>query len=126
MEYMPSHISAQGNIGIDNLSNAVWILRAVSDKTRLRIVSLLGSGEQSVCDLAEALQLAQPTVSRHLAYLKRARLIVARREANRKYYWLAHPDNPFHEKLMEALQYHFDTANQFITDAQRLQSTRHC
>ena len=46
-------------------------LKALTDPTRLRIVSLLRHGELCVCDLMEALQTPQSKVSRHLAFLKK-------------------------------------------------------
>lgn len=51
------------------------IFKALSDETRLRILTLLSSGELCVCDLMTALNLPQSTVSRHLAYLRNAGLV---------------------------------------------------
>ena len=45
------------------------LFKALSDETRLRIFALLNHGELCVCDLMEALQLPQSTVSRHLVLL---------------------------------------------------------
>ena len=63
--------------------------KALSDETRLRILSLLIQGELCVCDLMAVLQLPQSTVSRHLAYLRNANLISDRREGVWMYYRLA-------------------------------------
>lgn len=60
--------------------NLPLIFRSLSDTTRLRLLNLLSAGEVCVCQLGEVLDLAQPKVSRHLAYLKRAGLVEARRE----------------------------------------------
>jgi ArsR family transcriptional regulator len=60
--------------------------RALSEKPRLRLLGLLGRGEVCVCDLMAALELPQPTVSRHLAYLKTAGLVTDRREGRWRYY----------------------------------------
>ena len=54
-------------------------LKALSDPTRLRIVSLLRHGELCVCDLMEALQTPQSKISRHLAFLKNAGWVTATR-----------------------------------------------
>ena len=62
--------------------------KALSDETRLRILSLLIQGELCVCDLMAILQLPQSTVSRHLAYLRNANLISDRREGVWMYYRL--------------------------------------
>lgn len=52
---------------------------SLADPTRLRIVNLLlRSGELCVCDIYEVLQLSQPKVSRHLAFLKLRGLLLDR------------------------------------------------
>lgn len=56
------------------------VFRALSDPTRLRILALLRRGDRCVCEVQHALQTAQPTVSRHLAYLRRAGLVGFRRD----------------------------------------------
>jgi ArsR family transcriptional regulator len=64
-------------------------VRALADVTRLRIVGLLGTGEVCVCHIHESLGLPQSKVSRHLAYLRRAGLVRARKEGLWVYYSLA-------------------------------------
>jgi ArsR family transcriptional regulator len=61
---------------IDRLEDA---LKPLADRTRLRILAL-GNNEVCVCHLHDTLGVPQPTVSRHLAYLRRAGLVSARRE----------------------------------------------
>jgi ArsR family transcriptional regulator, arsenate/arsenite/antimonite-responsive transcriptional repressor len=63
--------------------------KALADSTRLRILTLLVDGEVCVCDIHDSLRLPQPTVSRHLGYLRRAGLVEARREATWMHYRLA-------------------------------------
>lgn len=67
------------------------VLKALADKTRLRILGLLSSGEVCVCDLHQSLKLPQPTVSRHLAYLRRAGLVEARKDGLWVHYRLSEP-----------------------------------
>jgi len=62
---------------IDKLERA---FKALADRTRLRILALLGNNEVCVCHLHDSLGLPQPTVSRHLAYLRRSGLVAARRD----------------------------------------------
>ena len=62
---------------VDELEN---LFKALADKTRLRILALLGNNEVCVCHLHDSLGLPQPTVSRHLAYLRRSGLVEARRD----------------------------------------------
>jgi ArsR family transcriptional regulator len=80
------------------------IFKALSDPTRLRLLNLLCEGEVCVCFLSEALKLVQPTVSRHLAYLKRAGLVSARREGQWIHYGWARLKDPTARALMEALR----------------------
>jgi len=67
------------------------LLRALADPTRLRIVGLLLAGEVCVCHIHETLRIPQPKASRHLAYLKRARLVADRRNGLWVYYRLVEP-----------------------------------
>ena len=48
------------------------LFRALADRTRLRLINLMGEDEVCVCFLVEALKLTQPKISRHLAYLRGA------------------------------------------------------
>lgn len=68
------------------------LFKALSDETRLRILSLLTAGELCVCDLMEVLQLPQSTVSRHLAYLRSTGLVDDRRQGVWMYYRLRIPE----------------------------------
>lgn len=69
-------------------------LRALSDETRLRILTLLyKQGELCVCELTYAMQLSQPKISRHLAILREHQLLKDRRDGQWIYYRL-HPDMP--------------------------------
>ncbi|MBY0523221.1 MAG: metalloregulator ArsR/SmtB family transcription factor [Gemmataceae bacterium] len=77
--------------------------RAFADRTRLRILHLLQSGELCVGDIHTILRLPQPRASRHLAYLRKAGLVVVRRAGQWNYYSLAPAHTPFHAKLVECL-----------------------
>ncbi len=55
-------------------------LQALADPSRLKIVRLLREREQCVCHLTEALDVKQSTISHHMAVLKKARLVVDRRD----------------------------------------------
>lgn len=58
------------------------ILAALADPIRLRALALIhGVGELCVCELVTALDVAQPKVSRHLAVLREAGILVDRRDA---------------------------------------------
>src|SRR5206468_1824721 len=68
--------------------------RALADTTRLRIVGLLLTGEVCVCHIHESLRIPQPKASRHLAYLRKAGLVQARREGLWMHYRLAELPDP--------------------------------
>ncbi|MCC7418269.1 MAG: metalloregulator ArsR/SmtB family transcription factor [Acidobacteria bacterium] len=65
------------------------LFQALGDATRLRILGLLLGGEVCVCHIHESLRISQPKTSRHLAYLRRAGLVAARRQGPWVYYRLA-------------------------------------
>ncbi len=83
----------------DNAEPA-FLFHTLSDPTRLRLLNLLASGETCVCELTDSLRLVQPKVSRHLAHLKRAGLVEARRDGKWMYYrWAKHGDPLVREVL---------------------------
>ena len=66
---------------------------ALSDKTRLRLLALMSNGEVSVGFLADQLGESQPKTSRHLAYLRNAGLVSARRDGKRIHYDIQWPED---------------------------------
>jgi len=64
------------------------IFRALSEETRLKLIRLLSSGEKCVCKLFQALDLPQPKVSRHLAYLRNVGLVKNRKDGLWQHYSL--------------------------------------
>ncbi len=85
------------------MKKTAHLFKALSDETRLRIVSLLTQGELCVCDLMATLELPQSTVSRHLAYLRNAGLVEDRRQGVWMYYRLANEGGTLHQELMRLL-----------------------
>jgi ArsR family transcriptional regulator len=73
----------------------IEIYQCLCDRTRLRILNLLGGGELCVCHLQEILGEPQVKVSKHLAYLRTRAMVVARKEANWMIYSL--PAKPSRE-----------------------------
>jgi DNA-binding transcriptional ArsR family regulator len=61
---------------------------ALGDPNRRAIVELLGDGGRSVGELAEALPISRPAVSRHLRLLKEAGLVVEQPRGTRRIYQL--------------------------------------
>lgn len=100
------------------------IFRALSDRTRLRILNLLRDGELCVCDLVDVLGVPQPTASRHLAYLRKAGLVTARSEGLWHYYRLAPARRKFHSSLLECVAHCAGELAQLADDTQRLRRAR--
>ena len=59
---------------------------ALADRTRRRILNLIREQEICVCFLTEVLEISQPKISRHLAYLRNAGIVSARRDGKWIYY----------------------------------------
>src|SRR6202521_1393677 len=67
------------------------LFRALADRTRLRLLNLIADKEICVCYFVEILGMSQPKISRHLAYLRRAGIVTARRDGKWMHYRLAIP-----------------------------------
>ncbi len=84
------------------------LFKALADKTRLRIIALLGNNEVCVCHIHDSLGLPQPTVSRHLAYLRRSGVVDVRRDGVWMHYQVARSLSPLVRVVvaatLEALQ----------------------
>lgn len=62
------------------------LFAALSDRTRLRLLNLMAGREVCVCYFVEILEQSQPKISRHLAYLRNAGVVAARREGKWMHY----------------------------------------
>jgi ArsR family transcriptional regulator len=78
------------------------LFKALAYKTRLRIMALLGNNEVCVCHIHDSLGVPQPTVSRHLAYLRRAGLVDTRRDGVWMHYQVARSLNPSVQTVLNA------------------------
>ena len=105
---------------VRNASELADVYRALADETRLRILSLLRDGEVCVCHLQGSLRLPQPTISRHLAYLRKAGLAAARREGVWMHYRLAPPRSPVVKQVLESALHAMTHAESTVKDIARL------
>lgn len=99
--------------------------KALADDTRLRCVQLIADqGELCVCDLTQALGTSQPKISRHLALLRDANLLIDRRQGHWVFYQL-HPDLPDWALtiIQTGLQ---DDSAKLATDRQTCLPRSHC
>jgi ArsR family transcriptional regulator len=67
------------------------LFAALADRTRLRLLNLMNGKEVCVCYFVEILGQSQPKISRHLAYLRRAGVVVARRDGKWMHYSIVAP-----------------------------------
>jgi ArsR family transcriptional regulator len=73
------------------LNDTDTFFKMLADSTRLRCLMLMqADGELCVCELTHALSLSQPKISRHLAHLREAGVLVARRNGT----WMNYRINP--------------------------------
>jgi ArsR family transcriptional regulator len=97
------------------------VFQALADRTRLRILNLLAQGELCVCYFVEILDSPQPKISRHLAYLRRAGLVEARRDRKWIHYRLAEPPAHAAQTLNVVLE-HMKNDPQMQRDTRALQT----
>ncbi|MFL6245787.1 MAG: ArsR/SmtB family transcription factor [Thermoanaerobaculia bacterium] len=79
------------------------LFQALGDRTRVRLLNLMTEGEVCVCFFVEVLAEPQPKISRHLAYLRSAGLVGARREAKWIHYGITPPEHPAVRRAFEAV-----------------------
>jgi ArsR family transcriptional regulator len=91
--------STKARAAVDDLEN---LFKALADKTRLRILALLGNNEVCVCHLHDSLGLPQPAVSRHLAYLRKSGLVAVRRDGVWMHYQVARTLSPVSRGIVAA------------------------
>ena len=70
----------------DKIYSIELLFKALADRTRLRLINLIGEDEVCVCFFVEVLKTNQPKISRHLAYLRKAGVVSARREGKGIHY----------------------------------------
>ena len=99
----------------------VTLFAALADRTRLRVLNLLRAGEVCVCYFVEILGESQPKVSRHLAYLRRAGVVHARRDGKWIHYSLAKPGDPSMAQVLESTLAALDRDKQMQRDRSLLE-----
>jgi len=94
--------------------------RALADRTRLRLLSLMGQDEVCVCFFVEILKTNQPKISRHLAYLRRAGIVGARREGQWMHYRVVEPGDSDAARVLKDVMSWLATDPEMQRDRQRL------
>lgn len=98
---------------------------ALADENRLRLLHLIKNGDICVCYLQGVMQTNQPKISRHLAYLKRAGLVEARRDGKWMHYRLRKLDAGLAEILADTLK-RLEEEPQIKRDSERLKQIVCC
>ncbi len=93
------------------------LFQALADRTRLRLLNLMADGEVCVCFFIEVLDEPQSKISRHLAYLRSAGLVAARREAK----WANYAITPPEERATRAV---FDAVMATLKEEREMQRDR--
>jgi ArsR family transcriptional regulator, arsenate/arsenite/antimonite-responsive transcriptional repressor len=115
-----TQVRSKSNVPQTDAHGSVDLMfRAFSDRTRLRILHVLQGGELCVGDIVAILQAPQPRVSRHLAYLRKAHLVLVRKSGLWSHYCLAPARTPFHRKLLECLAKCFGEVPEVQADSAR-------
>ena len=100
--------------------NLETLFSALADRTRLRLINLIGDSEVCVCFLVEILKTSQPKISRHLAYLRRARVVTARREGKWMHYRLTEPPDEHAARIFREVRTSLSEHPEFQRDRERL------
>jgi ArsR family transcriptional regulator len=99
----------------------VTLFQALADPTRLRLLNLISAGEVCVCFFVDVLGESQPKISRHLAYLRRAGVVQARRDGKWIHYSLIEPVDRELRTVLDATIHAFAEDRQMQRDRMALE-----
>ena len=96
------------------------LFAALADTTRLRLLNLMAGREVCVCYFVEILRQGQPKISRHLAYLRKAGIVIARREGKWMHYRISPPADAATGSILDATIASFRNDKQMQADLAKL------
>jgi ArsR family transcriptional regulator len=102
------------------MNDLVLLARALADPTRIRILAALRQGELCVCELYDALELNQSTLSGHLQIIRQAGLVSTRRQGKWIYYRLEPNLVPMVDMLFAQYEAGLNADKRLRRDADRL------
>jgi len=102
----------------------VKIFKALSDETRLRILSLIFNGEMCVCEVEKSLKLTQSNASRHLTALKNSGILSSYKQAQWTYYRVNDKFKLENNELWEYLQYKLKEIATYQIDSDEYQKCK--
>jgi len=100
--------------------DVVRLFAALADPTRLRLLNLMNGQEVCVCYFVEILKQGQPKISRHLAYLRKAGIVRARREGKWMHYSIELPRDAAAASILDAALASLQSDPQMRADLERL------
>jgi ArsR family transcriptional regulator len=100
--------------------NIELLFKALADRTRLRLISLIGDSEVCVCFFVAILKVSQPKISRHLAYLRRAGIVTSRREGKWMHYRLREPPDEHAARIFREVRASLAEHPEFQRDREKL------
>ena len=112
---MPA-IMSKGTKPVDKAT----FFKALADRTRLRLLNLMRGDEVCVCFFVEILNTNQPKISRHLAYMRRAGIVDARREGNWMHYRIVEPADPDASRILREILSWLENDREMQRDRERL------
>jgi ArsR family transcriptional regulator len=98
----------------------VRLFAALADRTRLRLLNLMNGREVCVCYFVEILNEGQPKISRHLAYLRKAGIVNARREGKWMHYSIERPGDKRANAVLDATLLSLTSDREMQSDLARL------
>ena len=94
--------------------------KALADRTRLRLLNLMRSDEVCVCFFVEILKISQPKISRHLAYLRRAGIVQARKEGPWMHYRMIEPSETDAGEVLDSVMNWLSNDREMQKERERL------
>jgi ArsR family transcriptional regulator len=98
----------------------VRLFAALADPTRLRLLNLMNCREVCVCYFVEILKEGQPKISRHLAYLRNAGIVSARREGKWMHYRIEWPQDAAAASILGAALTSLKSDREMQADREKL------
>ena len=98
----------------------VRLFAALADPTRLRLLNLMNGREVCVCYFVEILKEGQPKISRHLAYLRNAGIVGARREGKWMHYSIEWPQDAAAASILNVALTSLESDREMQADREKL------
>src|ERR1700745_3760728 len=102
------------------MRDLISIGQAIADPTRVRIIAALRHGELCVCELVDALEISQSTLSSHLQVLRQTGVVSTRKEGRWIYYSLTDQKRSLIEAIFSHIQRQLDVDPRLRRDSERI------